>query len=434
MVTTITPTIVNLNVIATVAPTPSQLQQSGAVASAGGTTLTAGTYAYVNAPAAATALLAAPLIITSMAWSSGTVTATVATQELAVGQTFTTTITGAVPAGYNGTYTATVVSATTFSFPLAATPGAETTPGTYTPPYSAHVMNTANTFFAQGSAVGFYILELGPETTSTAAIAALGTWIIANSNPQVFYAYLVPASWDGAALDTLAANYASPNGRTYFVPTSTTGTVTDYSPNKSVVAVVPSPLQAATEQQAASFFYQMLVQQPSAATPAGPLAFRYVFGVTPWAVNSSSIPTILTAYANYIGTGYEGGIANALLRNGTTMDGSQFMWWYGIDWLAIQIKQALAAAVINGSNQNPALIYDQTGINALLAVAQDVCSSAVAFQLVLSANVTAQPFAAYTAQNPNNYKAGLYGGFACTAVGANGFITLTFTLDAVQFA
>lgn len=433
MATTITPTIVNLNVTQTVAATPSQLQQSGAIVSCGGTTLAAGTYQYCGAPSAVTAILAAPLAITSMAWASGTVTATVAAMTLSVGQTFTTTISGAVPAGYNGTYVATVVTSTTFSFALAVSPGTETTPGTYTPPYQAFVEDSITTFFAQGQTVGVYVLELGPEATSSAGITALGTWITANSNPQVFYAYLLARSWDGAALNTLAATYASPNGRTYFIPTSTSATVTDYNPNKSVLAVVPSPTAPATEEPAAAFLYQMLVNQPSAATPAGPLAFRYLYGVTAWALNSTALNTILTAYGNYIGTGSEGGISLDIAFKGTTADGTQFMWWYGIDWVAIQVKQALANAVINGSNSNPPLVYNQAGINSLLAVAQNVCNSAVAFQLVLSATVTATPFATYVQQNPNDYAAGLYKGFACTIVGQNGFLTVTFNIDATQF-
>ena len=433
MVTTITPTIVTLNVTQTVAPKPSQLQQSGAVVSAGGTTLPSGTYLYIGQPSALTAILAPSLAITSMTWASGTVTATVAAMTLAVGETFLTTISGAVPAAYNGTYTATVASSTTFTFALATTPGSETTPGTYTPNYVQHLMDVSTEFFAQGNAVGFYVLELGAQATSTAAITALGTWMTANGTPQQFYVYLVPANWDGAALNTLAAGYSSPNGRTYFVVSTTTGTIADYAGNKAVVSVVPYTGQGITEQQATPIFYQMIVNAPSAANPAGPLAYRYVYDVTPWPDNSSALNGILTAYGNYIGTASQGGIAEDMILLGTTMDGEQFMWWYGVDWVAIQITQALTAAVINGSNQNPPLIYNQNGINTLLAVAQNVCNSAVAFQLVLSATVTAQSFASYTAQNPANYNAGLYGGFACTVVGQNGFLKLTFNIDAVQF-
>lgn len=435
MATTITPQIVNLNVNVVTAPTPSQLQQSGAIVSAGGSTLSAGTYQFCGTVAAVDAIAAAPLAITSLSWSSGTVTATVAAMTLSVGQTFLTTIVGATPAGYNGTYTATVATSTTFTFPLATNPGSETVPGTYTPPYSAFLQSAATRHFAQGSNTGIYVLELGPEATSSTAITALGTWITNNSSPQVFYLYEVDASWDSAALNTLAANYSSPNGRTYFLVPTTTGTMTDYTGTKSVVAFVPSPGDLPSTEAQAGIGYQILNNTPSAASPAGPLAFRPIYGVTAWPDNSTSLPTILTAYANYIGTGSEGGLATLnVIRNGTTMDGTQFMWWYGVDWVAIQVKQALAAAVINGASQNPPLVYNQAGINALLAVAQAVCNSAVKFQLVLSATVTATPFSTYVAQNPNDYAAGIYNGFACTVVGLNGFLKLTFTIDATQFA
>ena len=66
MATTITPTIVTLNTIVTTAPQPNTLQQSGVVVSAGGSTLTTGTYQYCGSPAAVTAILAAPLAITSL--------------------------------------------------------------------------------------------------------------------------------------------------------------------------------------------------------------------------------------------------------------------------------------------------------------------------------------------------------------------------------
>jgi hypothetical protein len=433
MVTTITPTIVNLNTSVVIAPTPSQYQQSGAVVSTGGTTLATGTYQYCGTLSAVTSLLATPLAITTLTWSGGIVTATVATMTLAVGQTFLTTIPASSPAGYNGTFTATVATTTTFTYPLAVNPGAETTPGTYTPPTQAFVNNFATTFFAQGNAVGLYVLELGSQTTATAGITALGTWDTAN--PAAFYAYAVTPSWDGAALNTLAATYSSPSGKKYFFPISTTATVTTYSPNKSVIATVPSPTQAATEVQSAQPFYQWLKNNPSASAPAAPMAFRYAYGVTPWATNGNqaSINTVLTAYGNLILTGAEGGISTATLFKGTTMDGQQAMFWYAVDWFQIQVKQQMAAAIINGSNENPPLQYNQAGINSLLAVGQAVCNTGVSFSLALSATITATPFATYTAQNPSNYDAGIYGGFSLTVTPQLGFLSITVALSALQF-
>lgn len=67
--------------------------------------------------------------ISSITWSGGVATVTTA---VAHGYTsgISVVIGGAVPAGYNGEYVITVTGATTFTYPLAANPGSETTPGT----------------------------------------------------------------------------------------------------------------------------------------------------------------------------------------------------------------------------------------------------------------------------------------------------------------
>jgi hypothetical protein len=165
------------------------------------------------------------------------------------------------------------------------------------------------------------------------------------------------------------------------------------------------------------------------------MAFRYLYGVTPWAENGNvaTITTILTAFVNIIGTGAEGGISTAILFKGTTMDGAQIMGWYAVDWLQIQSKQGLAAAVINGSNMNPPLYYSQAGINQLLAILTSLGIDGVSFGLLASQSFTAVPFATYTAANPTAYAAGSYGGFSATITTQNGFLTITFNLDATQF-
>jgi len=433
MATTITPTIVTETVTITRAPSVSQLQQSGAAVSGGGTTLTAGTYQYCGTLSAVEALLAAPVAITSLAWAANVVTATVTAVGVSSGETFLVTIAGVTPAGYNGTFVATATGATTFTYPLAVNPGSETVPGTYTPPYVAFLQNAATTFFAQGSSVGMYLLELGTETTATAAITALETWI--TNNPNVFYAYLVAPSWDGSALGTMTNTYAGPSAKTYFFPTTTSGNISNYAGNKAVIATVPSPSAAATEFQAAYWFYQWLANNPSSATPAAPMAYRYAYGVTPWPSTgqTANINAILTAYGNVILTGAEGGISTATGFKGTTMDGQQAMFWYAVDWFQIQAKRQMAAAIINGSNINPPLGYNQPGVNSLLAVGNNVCTSGISFGLALTASMTATPFATYVAQNPSDYDAGIYNGFALTVTPQLGFLGITVAIDALQF-
>ena len=363
----LTSTIVNVQATVTAAPAPSQYQQSGALVSVGGTTLTANTT-----------------------------------------QSFGT---------------------------LAELEAVLSNTGNY-----LELTAMATTFFAQSSAsnspIGVYVLELGVQSSPANGIAALTSWITAN--PNTFYAYLTPATWDadGAALNTLAANYSSTAGKTYFFASTTAATISQYAAtSKAIIAVVPSPTALSTEFQAAAFFYQWLANNPSSANPAAPMNFRFAYGVTPWVLtnNQTEINNILSAYGNVILTGAEGGISTATLRNGTTMDGNQAMFWYAVDWYLVNGKQQLAAAIINGSNSQPPLYYNQAGINQLLALLNTIGSTGIKSGLFLSAVPAAIPFSTYVAQYPSNYAAGIYNGFSCTATPQNGFTSITFYLDATEF-
>ena len=443
---TITPQIVTLNTQVTAAPQPSTLQQSAAIISEGATTLASGTYLYC---------------------------ATLAAVE------------------------------TVFVTPSAGN--------------QAELLNMATTFFAQGNAVGLYILELGVMASGTAGVQALTTWL--TDNPRVFYSFLVPASWDSsqagkevasvvitnggtgyttaptvtftppttgttatgtanvangivisvtitnpgngytspptvtfsaptsgttatgtadmvAPLTTLANSYASPSGMTYFFVMTTTATISDYAGIKSVITAVPAPAAASTEFTAATLLYQWSVQAPSAVAPASPMAYRQIYGCTPWPVTgqASAIQTILSAYGNIAYSGVEGGLTGTYIFKGTTSDGTQAMFWYAVDWFQIQIQRAMAAAIINGSNSIPPIVYNQQGINTLRTVGQGVADTSISFGLNLTATLTAQPFGSYTTQNPANAAAGIYGGFAATVDPQLGFLGIVFNIDAVQFA
>lgn len=518
MANTITPQIVNLKAVLVVSPIASQLQQSGAIVSVGGTTLAPNTYLYCANLAAVTAISATSYEITSLAWATNTVTATVATGILgSIGSTFTTTISGATPSGYNGTYIATVASATTFTYALASNPGTETVAGSFTLPGISPITPAATTFFAQGTSVGAYILELGNISGVDAQIAALDTWI--TNNPGVFYAYLVPAAWDfsldevgsviinnggngyttaptvtfsappvgsgnttaagtatiqngqvvavtvtnpgsgytsaptitfsggggvgasatanlASAMNIVASQYASPTGKTYFFITTTVANIANYSASKSIYAFVPSPTATSQEFGAAAHFYQWLVNKPGLTNQLAPMAYRFLYGVTAWPSTgyAANIQTVLSAYGNLNLVPPQGGITNVCIFKGTTMDGSQASWWYGIDWYQITVTNDLAAAIVNGSNSNPPLLYDQNGINTLAAVANRDLNTAISFGCALSGSVTATSFNDYTTANPNDYKAGIYNGLAVSIVGQNGFLQVGVTLSAIQFA
>ena len=358
MATTIVPQIVTVNVTVQEAPEPNQYQQSGAIVSVGGTTLTVGDYAYCGNLVALTALL-----------------------------------------GTAGNY--------------------------------AELTNMATTFFAQGNAVGLYVLELGTQTSPTPS--ALGTWDAAN--PGVFYAYLVPADWDGAAMATVANSYSSPDAKKYFFVTTTSTTYTDYASNKAVFAFANAPSMGSSEFDAASAFYNFLMNNPSATNQLQPMGYRFLYGTTPWPLSgqSSAIQTLLTGNVNISFPNNQAGLTSAGLYRGSTMDGEQAAWWYGVDWTNINVNQAIANAVINGANGQPPLVFNQAGVNSLLEVAQSVADQAVQFGCVLSATVSAVPFYTYVNQNPANYKAGLYSGLSMSVVGLDQFLNVVFNLNATQF-
>jgi hypothetical protein len=236
--------IVHVNVSQTQAPIPSNLQKTGAMLSQGGTLLTAGQYSLLTQFSDLTPLLAPPLALSGLTWTSafgGQVTATAAAPHgVPLGKPFPVTIAGAVPAAYNGNFNAIAASPTTFTYYQTPNPGIMSTPGTYTPANSGELSQMASTFFSQqGSAQGVYVLELGPGTVAQ-GVSMLQS--IISSSPQFFYSYLVPRGWDGdPAFLAYAATFEATTSKTYFFVTTTLQTYAQYNGMKDVLAMVEAP-------------------------------------------------------------------------------------------------------------------------------------------------------------------------------------------------
>lgn len=443
MANTITPQIVNLTAVLTVAPEPSQLQQSGAFVSVGGTTLATGSYLYCAQLSALQAVLQTSgsgnqVELNTMGTTFYAQGSSVGVYVLELG----TQATGAagmealntwitdnpgifyaylLPAAWDNT--SEVVGSAIVTAPGSGYTAAPTVA------FSGGGGGTgaaATATIANGVVTGITITSPGSGYTSAPTIAfsgGSGTGAAATTNLA-------------SELNIVASEYASPTGRTYFFVTTTVANVATYQPNKSVYAFVPSPTANSQEFGAAAHFYQWLVNNPSATNQLSPMAYRFLTGVTAWPSTgyAANIQTILSAYGNINLVPPQGGITSTCIFKGTTSDGSQSSWWYGIDWYQITVTNDLADAVINGSNEEPPLLYDQNGINQLAGVAQRDLDTAISFGCALSGTVTATSFSAYTKANPNNYKAGLYAGLLANVVGQNGFLTVGITLDAVEFA
>ena len=359
-----------------------------------------------------------------------------ATHGVTTSATFSTTIAGATPSVYNGTYVATATSQTQFTYSLASDGGTTPATGTitYTPEGVTELIAMATTFFAQGNGASVYVLELG-QGTAAAGVTVLTAYL---ADPSLaFYGYLAPSKWGAETTAvTLASNYASDTSKVYFWITTTIDSYPLWETLKSVVMMIQSPDAPLTEFSLASMMYVTLNYNPSATNKVTPTAFSYVFGVTPYVLTGPQQTAAKAARVNWIGTGAEGGITNKMILWGTTADGRDFTYWYSVDWVQINAQQAITNAVINGSNNptNP-LYYDQNGINRLQAVAQAKMNSGVSFGLVSGAPiVTAVPFATYVADNPNDYPQGIYNGLAVTYTPNRGFTSITFYVTVSDFA
>jgi hypothetical protein len=270
----------------------------------------------------------------------------------------------------------------------------------------------------------------------------------------------------GILSGTVPAGY---NG-TFIALPGTTGTALVYavavnpgtytSGGTLLTSVYSSPGAPATEFTMASMFFVTLNYNPSTTNKVPPLAFSFLFGVTPFPTlgNKALLASLAAANINYVGTGAQGGISSTIVFNGHTMDGRPFNYWYSVDWMQINVQLNVGNAIINGSNTtiNP-LYYNQDGINRLQQVAINTGASAITFGLALGKTiqtsldgpvfalalqsgtyagqlvVNAVPFVNYTVENPSHYKIGEYDGLAMVYTPLRGFEHVIFNINVTDF-
>ena len=466
--------IVNENVTVQYPPQPSQLQQSGALISVGGTTLTTGDYQYCASLADVTAILSSAGNFAELTNMATTFFAQGSLQGVYVLELGTVTDPAAGVAALNTWLTAnpkvfygfcvpqdwdTIPAPSTPTVTIAAS-GSSTLPaGTY---YTviAYVDSSGNvgatsavvtsdvttadtdeltvTSPAALTGASSYLVYMG--TSSDALYLQNGSGTAIGTEYSQSAPILTNTSEPPTTLATLAANNSSNTSKVYFFVLSTEQNVAAYGSmgsnsvwvgTKSVIAVVPSPNAASTEFTSAAWLYNVVANNPGPANKLAPMQYRYLFGVTPWPATgqSTAIQNIANYGGNWVGTGAEGGIAQNCIFKGTTSSLVQISEWYGVDWAGINTDQALAAAVINGSNSNPPLEYDQQGINTLAEVAQQEIDDAVAYGCLQSGTISAVSFATYYKQNPGDYPNGIYNGLSANVLGQAGFLNLTFNLN-----
>src|SRR5205085_10710790 len=97
--------IVTVNASVVQAPAPLHLQQTGALVTQGGSNTIRGALTLVSTLAELQNILAAAINITTLAWASNVVTVTTATAHgWTNGDVIPIVISGALPAGFNGSF------------------------------------------------------------------------------------------------------------------------------------------------------------------------------------------------------------------------------------------------------------------------------------------------------------------------------------------
>jgi len=454
-----TTNIVTVNASVVLAPTPNAIQQTGGLVSQGGTTLTAGNATLVSNLAQLQGLLASGKTISTLTWSAGTVTVTTsAAHGWTNGDVVPITIAGAVPTGYNGTFTGTITGANTLTYPLASNPGSETTPGTVALGAVTELLQMGTTYFAGNGVPAIYVVELG-EGTPVENVPDLVTFMgkVAGTPGQV-YNYLIPRGWDNqASFLSFLSNYTAVNAQVYFWVTTTVANRAVYAGLKCVYAEVESPNIPATEFSLASAFGTAVAQIPSSTNKLVPLSYSPSYGTTAYPVtgNQSTLTSLAAANVGWIGTGQQGGISSNIIYQGKMSDGNFWNFWYSADWAQINMQLALANEVINGSasNLNP-LYYNQQGIdrlqNRVVQVANQGVSAGLGNGQVLVTKlpqaqflanynagnyagkivVNAEPMQAYANENPNDYSIGKYAGISCVWIPQLPFLNIYFNLQA----
>ncbi|HGJ5860451.1 MAG TPA: hypothetical protein ACHBX6_12335 [Arsenophonus nasoniae] len=296
-------------------------------------------------------------------------------------------------------------------------------------------------FFSQGANIGAYILELGPISTTVEELAQeqLKRLIAYVQEPEErIYSYQLTEAI--SALDetrAFAKQYEAPDAMQYFFVK-----VKDTNPYKTIKSapamtfkrkLTPDTLKDPCPSGA--FLWNYVSPSPSEVNKVPPMSFRYLRGVDALKEKDSILQKYDSDFINYVGTGAEGGISNTILLKGVFSDGNDATYWYSVDWVQINVKQALANAIINGSNNpiNP-LYYNQDGIDRLQIVAQNVMNSGISYGLInpdITGGVTvnAIPFKEYITNNPTDYAIGRYAGLSVEYAPNRGFTKIIFNIN-----
>ena len=200
----------------------------------------------------------------------------------------------------------------------------------------------------------------GTETLQNTSPIAIGTnWVEPSTG-------LISGATAPLTLGDLVKAASGPNAQFYHFITASEANSGGY-PYKSAFVFSNSPNMQVGVFDCAAVFYSFLANTPAPNNLLAGMGYRQMPGTTEWPdENAATVQAILTNNANLILSGAQGGFPTTqFLFRGTLGDGSQASAWYGVDWVAIQMQQALNADILNGSNRQPPCSTTQKGWKSL---------------------------------------------------------------------
>lgn len=272
------------------------------------------------------------------------------------------TISGVLPAIYNGAKSAYIIDANTLAYGgNSSFMGTVTLNGSLLDTQAAELYAMGASFFAQNSGLPVAVLELGNVSVAT-AIQTFADFLAINEDR--FHAYALPVGFDVPDFKSVALTYAPINKfPIFFMPTSLAGVAEFLNSglyDLEATLESNSASRSNSENVPAAKMVVYLNRRPSETAPMGQCQWQYVNGLTPYEFANSKDPLQLdykNANLTYVVDCAEGGIAenafiNSYLMASNVITGKRIdsIAKWAINYVKLEFDRTFAAAIFASAN------------------------------------------------------------------------------------
>lgn len=306
------------------------------------------------------------------------------------------------------------------------------------PDYTSEIYRKLVSFFQNSSGNGVYILNLGSPSNDGSAEDDW-TQIFANLNqylntPKTLpYTVLVPNGfWGKTAFKTLLDDYNNPTAMLYFITETTgitfsSGTWQQYGVKSLLGVFQPTGKTYSVAGAVHGILCSSKYSTISVVNNVTSLEYTKIVGVEQTEGTSNFIKELEDNNVVYIGsTAQETTISNAKLA-----DGKPYTYYFNQDYALKKIADWVEVMIYNGSNSQPPLFYNQTGIDTFQQTVEGALDACRTVGSVNSYTVTCTDFQTYIKTFPEDYASEQYNGCNCVIDGQKYILSVNI---AVQYS